>query len=217
MSAQPITTTALVCDEPKDGNVQWRKAPLKLRDPLDHEVLVRIIASGICHSDIAVSSFPSGTPGFSPYPKVLGHEGAGIVERAGSKVTHVKNGDMVLLSFDYCDQETCRGCVDNTPSYCNLFNEKNLFSELEVYQGMDGTPVAGSFFGQSSFSKLALVKGTSAVNVSALVKDEEELKLFAPLGCGMQTGAGAVTELANVGKQDTVTVSTQSTKYSGSF
>jgi Zn-dependent alcohol dehydrogenase len=66
---------------------------------------------------------------------------------------------------------------------------------------------SGLFFGQSSFSNMAVVKGTSALNMSELVKDEEELKLFAPMGCGFQTGAGAVTKLADVGEKDTVAVS----------
>lgn len=200
MPTYPITTAAVICDEPEDGKIQWRKANLNLREPLDDEILIRVVASGICHSDIAVSSYPSGTPGFSAFPKVLGHEGAGIVERAGSSVTHVKNRDMVLLSFDYCGKQSCRACVDDTPGYCEEFNVRNLLGDTKVYQDTEGKPIAGSFFGQSSFSNFALVKGTCAVNVSDLVKDEEELKLFAPLGCGMQTGAGAVTELADAGE-----------------
>ncbi|KAH7381430.1 hypothetical protein DE146DRAFT_670584 [Phaeosphaeria sp. MPI-PUGE-AT-0046c] len=206
MTIHPTATTAIVCDEPKDGQVQWRKTTLHLREPQSDEVLVRIVASGICHSDIGVSSFPPGTPGFSAYPKVLGHEGAGIVERAGSQVLHVKKGNMVLLSFDHCGKATCRGCVDDTPGYCEEFHSRNLLGEENVYRTKDGTSITGSFFGQSSFSHLALVKSMSVVNVSELVKDEEELKLFAPLGCGVQTGAGAVTELVNAGKQDVIAV-----------
>lgn len=87
------------------------------------------------------------------------------------------------------------------------FAPKNLLSVPDVYEREDGTKTAGLFFGQSSFSKLAVVKGTSALNVEGLVKDEEELKLFAPMGCGFQTGAGAVTELADVGEYDSIAVS----------
>ncbi|KAL1648926.1 hypothetical protein SLS61_006657 [Didymella pomorum] len=145
------------------------------------------------------------TPGFHPYPKILGHEGAGIVEQVGNKISHVKKGDKVLLSFDYCGNDDCRACEDETPGYCEQFHVKNLFHVPDVYQ-IDGKSAGGLYFGQSSFSSLALVKGTSIVNVEQLVKDEEELKLFAPMGCGYQTGAGAVTELANVGKKDVVVV-----------
>jgi Zn-dependent alcohol dehydrogenase len=206
MTAFPLSTTAIVADAPKDGRVQWRKANLRLRELLDDEILVRIVASGICHTDVAMSLVPPEAPGFTPYPKVLGHEGAGIVERAGSAIKHVKAGDMVLLSFDYCGDNTCHGCSDETPGYCEQFHSRNVLNSPGVYQGEDGAPTGGLFFGQSSFSHLALVKGTSALNVTDLVKDEEELKLFSPMGCGFQTGAAAITELANIGERDAIAV-----------
>ncbi|KAH7398554.1 hypothetical protein BKA66DRAFT_521374 [Pyrenochaeta sp. MPI-SDFR-AT-0127] len=206
MASYPISTTAILTDAPKDGQVQWRKENVQIRAPLEDEVLVRIIASGICHTDVALSMMPPESPGFSPYPKVVGHEGAGIVEQVGSGITHVKAGDKVLLSFDYCGKDTCRSCVDDTPGYCLEFHVKNIFNVPDVYQVADGKAASGLFFGQSSFSKLAIVKATSTLNVSSLVKDEEELKLFAPMGCGYQTGAGAVAELANIGENDTVVV-----------
>jgi Zn-dependent alcohol dehydrogenase len=202
----PISATAIVSDAPKDNHPSWRKEKVQLREPDEDELLVRMIASGVCHTDILISSFPEGVPGFQPYPKILGHEGAGVVEEVGSKVSNVKKGDKVLLSFDYCGREGCRACEDETPSYCNEFFAKNLFNVPNVYQ-VDGERSAGGlFFGQSSFSSIALVKETSVVNVEQLVKDEEELKLFAPMGCGYQTGAAAVTELVNVGKKDVVVV-----------
>lgn len=207
MSAYPISTTAIISDVPKDGQLQWRKEKVQLRAPLDDEVLVRIIASGICHTDVAMTSMPEGTPGFTPYPKVVGHEGAGIVEQVGSAITHTKAGDKVLLSFDFCKKTGCRGCVDETPGYCSEFHVKNLFSVPDVYKREGNSAVSGLFFGQSSFSHLAIVKGTSALNVTDLVKDEEELKLFSPMGCGYQTGAGAVAELADVSSNDSIAVS----------
>src|SRR4051812_29645360 len=102
MATYPQTATAILTDAPQDGQLQWRKEKVNVRAPLDDEILVRVIASGICHTDLALSSIPAGIPGFAPYPKVLGHEGAGIVEQAGSAIAHVKKGDKVLLSFDYC-------------------------------------------------------------------------------------------------------------------
>ncbi|KAJ4350865.1 hypothetical protein N0V95_004364 [Ascochyta clinopodiicola] len=202
----PISATAIVSDAPEGTHPRWRREKVHLRLPEEDELLVRIIASGVCHSDIAVSTFPENTPGFQPYPKILGHEGAGIVERIGSKISHVKKGDKVLLSFDYCGKEQCRACEDETPGYCSEFHVKNLFNVPDVYQVDNGKSAGGLFFGQSSFSSIALVKGTSVVNVEQLVKDEEELKLFAPMGCGYQTGAAAVTELVDVGKKDAVVV-----------
>jgi Zn-dependent alcohol dehydrogenase len=207
METYPDFTTAIVADAPKDGCVQWRKAKVELRELLDDEILVRVVASGICHTDVAMSLVPSDAPGYAPYPKVLGHEGSGIVERTGAAVQHVKTGDMVLLSFDYCNEDSCRGCADQTPGYCSQFYSRNIFGSPEVYQDENGTAVAGLFFGQSSFSHLALVKGTSALNVTALVKDEEELKLFSPMGCGFQTGAAAITELADIRECDAIAAS----------
>ncbi|KAH3981109.1 hypothetical protein HBI56_053370 [Parastagonospora nodorum] len=207
MAAYPISTTAIVSDAPKDGHVQWRKEKVQIREPLEDEVLVRIVASGICHTDVAMSMVPAETPGFAPYPKVMGHEGAGIVERTGSGITHVKAGDKVLLSFDFCGDNGCRGCRDETPGYCGQFAPKNLLNVPEIYQVGEGkTSGGGLFFGQSSFSHLALVKGTSTLNVTGLVKDEKELQLFSPMGCGFQTGAGAIIELADIGERDEIAI-----------
>ncbi|KAL6711716.1 hypothetical protein ACN47E_004650 [Coniothyrium glycines] len=201
------STTAIVASEPQDGHVTWRMEHVRVRAPLPDEVQVRVVASGICHTDVAMAVVPPGAPGFAAYPKVLGHEGAGIVEKVGSSITHVKEGDKVLLSFDYCGREECKGCVDEAPGYCDEFHEKNLFSVPEVYAlESDGTIAAGLFFGQSSFANVAICKGTSVLNVTDVVKSDEELKLFAPLGCGYQTGAGAVAELAKVGPQDAIAV-----------
>jgi Zn-dependent alcohol dehydrogenase len=206
MASYPISTTAIISHAPKDGHVQWRKEKVFLRELLDDEVLIRIVASGICHTDVAMSMLPPEAPGFAPYPKVMGHEGAGIVERTGSAIKHVKVGDKVLLSFDYCGEDACRGCRDETPGYCGQFAPKNILGVQDVYQ-VGEKKGGGLFFGQSSFSRLALVKGTSALNVTGLVKDEEELRLFSPMGCGFQTGAGAITEFADVGEHDAIAVS----------
>ncbi|KAF2850305.1 NAD(P)-binding protein [Plenodomus tracheiphilus IPT5] len=213
--AYPNPTTAILSYAPKNNTLQWRKTPLHIRNPLSDEVLVRILASGLCHTDVALTLTPPDAPGFSPYPRVAGHEGAGIVVKVGSDITHTKLGDKVLLSFDYCgDKKACRGCADETPGYCNEFHEKNIFSVGDVYRtddnkenvGGEGEAVSGLFFGQSSFSQLAIAKGTSTLNVEGLVKNEEELKLFAPMGCGYQTGAGAVTELADIKSTDAVAI-----------
>ncbi|KAH9880976.1 hypothetical protein J1614_001469 [Plenodomus biglobosus] len=203
--AYPNPTTAILSHAPQNGSLQWRKTAVNVRDPLEDEVLVRIIASGLCHTDVVLTLTPSGAPGFSPYPKVVGHEGAGIVEKVGTGITHTKPGDKVLLSFDYCGEASCRGCAEETPGYCAQFHSKNILSVPDVYRTQAGDEaVSGLFFGQSSFSQLALVKGTSTLNVEGLVKSEEELKLFAPMGCGYQTGAAAVAEMADIKSADAV-------------
>jgi Zn-dependent alcohol dehydrogenase len=82
----------------------------------------------------------------------------------------------------------------------------NYVGETNVFDISTGEKSAGLFFGQSSFSNLSIVKKTSLVNVSNIVKSEEELKLFAPLGCGIQTGAGTVDNLAGASPKDAVVI-----------
>ncbi len=82
-------------------------------DPKPNEVLVHMVASGICHSDQAVRD---GSAGPYTYPGIVGHEGAGIVEKVGSAVQNVKVGDHVVLSYDY--DGTCRHCLTGHPSSC---------------------------------------------------------------------------------------------------
>ena len=130
--------------------------------------------------------------------------GAGYVRAIGSKLTKkLEIGDPVLLSFDYCTK--CTQCRSEHPAYCDSFNPLNIAGEKTTFQG-DGGDVAGQFFGQSSFASLTAVKEASVVNVKGLIKDEEELKLFAPMGCGFQTGAGTVVNLAKGTSQDSLVV-----------
>ncbi|KAJ4175865.1 hypothetical protein NW759_017602, partial [Fusarium solani] len=131
---------------------------------------------------------------------------AGYVRAVGSKITKVKPGDAVLLSFAFCTQ--CHNCQFGTPSYCHKFSQLNFSGIKDAFQFPKNRAqeVGGSFFGQSSFSKLTRVQETSLVNVSKLVDDEDDLKLLAPLGCGIQTGAGTVTELAAAKPDDKLAV-----------
>ncbi|KAF2795278.1 NAD(P)-binding protein [Melanomma pulvis-pyrius CBS 109.77] len=204
MAEYPTSTRAIVTTPPKDGAPTWAMQDISLRDPSPNEVLVRIVASGVCHTDLAISMVP---PEYGMlFPKVMGHEGGGVVEKIGAGITHVKPGDLVLLSFDFCGADDCYNCAGEKPGFCSRFNALNLMSEAGVYKNGAGEAVAGSFFGQSSFANFALVKERSALNVTGLVRSEDELKLFVPFGCGFQTGAGAVTETARVGDKDSIAV-----------
>jgi Zn-dependent alcohol dehydrogenase len=130
--------------------------------------------------------------------------GAGYVKAVGSKVTKkLEVGDPVLLSFNYCTK--CTQCRTGHPSYCDLFNPLNVGGETATFKDAEGD-VSGQFFGQSSFASLTAVKETSLVNVKGLIKDEDELKLFAPMGCGFQTGAGTVVNLAAATSENSVVV-----------
>ncbi|KAJ4169121.1 hypothetical protein NW754_011054 [Fusarium falciforme] len=208
MKANVQTTQAIVSHAPEDGKRRWILEDVQVGEPGEYEAIVEMVASGVCHTDLGCGTAPDGTPGFPvpPYPRVLGHEGAGFVRAVGSKITKVKPGDAVLLSFAFCTQ--CHNCKFGAPGYCHEFSALNFAGTKKAFQFSTGTgpDVGGSFFGQSSFSKLSRVQETSLVNVSQLVRNKNDLKLLAPLGCGIQTGAGTVTELAAAKPSDKVAI-----------
>lgn len=162
---------------------------LQLSDPKDGEVLVRIVATGICHTDLAARDLHLPIPPDRALPGVFGHEGAGVVEKVGTRVTKVKPGDHVALSWDCCG--VCPSCKAGKDAYC-----LNFF--LHNFNGArpDGTTtlrkgdqiIYGSFFGQSSFAEFALANEGNVVRV----REDVPLEILGPLGCGVQTGAGAV-------------------------
>ncbi|GAA1914538.1 NAD(P)-dependent alcohol dehydrogenase [Nocardioides lentus] len=159
---------------------------LELDDPRPGEVRVRLRASGICHTDAIVRDQWYDVP----LPAVLGHEGAGVVEAVGDGVTTVAVGDHVVMSFASCG--TCRLCLTGHPAYCATFYELNFGGRRTdgstAFTGGDGEAVSSHFFGQSSFATHANVYERCLVTVPA----SAPLELLAPLGCGIQTGAGAV-------------------------
>ena len=158
---------------------------LDLEDPRDDEILVRIVATGICHTDLVVQAgmLPA------PIPVVLGHEGAGIVEKVGSGISKVKQGDHVVLSFNSCG--SCKSCDEKEPAYCYEFMPYNFGSTREdgtTALSLQNSPVHSNFFGQSSFATFALCREVNAVKVNKRI----DISLLGPLGCGILTGAGAV-------------------------
>ncbi|KAH7137446.1 hypothetical protein B0J13DRAFT_677451 [Dactylonectria estremocensis] len=208
MTPELHTTKAIVSHEPEDGKRKWILQDVQITQPGECEAIVEMVASGVCHTDLGCGTAPDGTPGFPvpPYPRVLGHEGAGYVRAVGSKITKVKPGDAVLLSFAFCT--SCHNCKFGAPGYCHEFSDLNFAGVRDAFRfpGAESVDIGGSFFGQSSFSKLSRVRETSLVNVSSFVENLDDLKLLAPLGCGIQTGAGTVTELAGAKPDDKVAV-----------
>ncbi|MFY0729670.1 NAD(P)-dependent alcohol dehydrogenase [Pseudomonas sp. NFX15] len=161
---------------------------LKLDAPRDHEVLVKIVATGVCHTDVITRD---GHVPITKLPCVLGHEGAGIVLQVGQSVTNVVAGDHVVLSFASCGQ--CDRCLDQKPSYCRKFFTQNFSGTREdgsstLYSPQTHENVCGCFFGQSSFADHAIVDQRNLIKVDKDIP----LELLGPLGCGFQTGAGAV-------------------------
>lgn len=156
---------------------------LDMEAPRGDEVLVRIVASGICRTDLDFCDewFEE------PDAVVLGHEGAGVVERVGAKVTAVRPGDPVVLSYQSCGR--CGPCRDGHPTDCERFWEANFgFRRLDGSNALRRSGVRGHFFGQSSFATHALATERNLVRVPG----DLPLELLAPLGCGLQTGAGTV-------------------------
>lgn len=162
--------------------------PVELAAPRADEILVRIVATGICHTDLGCHS-GKGRP--VPRPIVLGHEGAGVVEQVGAAVTDVAVGDPVVLSGVSCGR--CESCANNRPTYCRdairlCFGGARADGSSPLSQ--NGAHLHGAFFGQSSFARHVVAQARSAV---VLPKDVP-LHLMGPLGCGVITGAGAVLE-----------------------
>jgi aryl-alcohol dehydrogenase len=171
-------TAALSCSPESPFTIQ----PVELDGPRPDEVLVRVHATGLCHTDL---TFKSTIPG----PAVLGHEGAGVVEAVGAHVTEIRPGDHVVLSYRSCG--ACAQCQAEHRSYCSRGARLNVSGSREdgsATLSQNGTRLFGSFFGQSSFAQFAIASADNAVVIDPSV----DLTAAAPLGCGFQTGAGAV-------------------------
>ncbi|HHQ5749796.1 TPA: NAD(P)-dependent alcohol dehydrogenase [Klebsiella pneumoniae] len=157
---------------------------VEVAPPGKDEILVKIVATGVCHTDAVMRD----NPGVVPMPAILGHEGAGIVASVGEAVSGIRVGDHVVLSYAACHH--CENCLSNHPSACEDFNTLNFGGRRE-----DGTTPyrlgdqdLSLFFGQSSFSQYVVTRASNAV----VVDPEVDLTLLGPLGCGIQTGSGTV-------------------------
>ncbi len=189
------TTVAVVNSQGADFSLE----EVELAAPLADEVLVKIVATGLCHTDIHLK-------GFLPeemFPNVFGHEGAGIVEAVGESVSGIEVGDHVVLSFRSC--RACTNCADGLVGYCDsalMLNYMGMRMDGTTTYSRDGAPVFGSFFGQSSLSAHAIAYADNVVVVDKSV----DLTKVAPYGCGFQTGAGTVLNVLKPGPADSLVV-----------
>ena len=156
-----------------------------LDEPRADEILIRIAAVGVCHTDLVARE--GGLP--FAMPAVLGHEGAGTVERVGSAVTKVVPGDRVAITFRSCG--ACERCRSGNPAYCFTMPVLNYIGmrpdgSKAIRQG--DVAVSSNFFGQSSFANYALAYERNVLKLPGDIPFE----VAAPLGCGVQTGAGGV-------------------------
>ncbi|WP_067650445.1 NAD(P)-dependent alcohol dehydrogenase [Nocardia harenae] len=174
--------TAAVSDGPhRDFDLRT----LDLAEPRAGEIVVEIRGVGVCHTDIAARDGGYGLP----YPLVLGHEGSGVVTAVGAAVTTVAPGDPVALSFSSCGR--CRPCTQGREAYCVDFAQENYIGSRpdgSATLSAAGATVHGHFFGQSSFASHVLTTERNTVKVET----DLDVALVGPLGCGIQTGAGAV-------------------------
>lgn len=191
------TITAAVMPE-LEG--EFEVAQLTLDDPRAGEVQVRMVATGVCHTDMAVRD------GWIPttFPIVLGHEGAGVIERVGDGVTHLEVGDHVVLTVASCG--ICVDCLSGNPSFCANSYEQNFAGGrpdgTTSLVDAGGHRVTSHFFGQSAFATYANVPTRSVVKV----RTDVPLEVLAPLGCGVQTGAGTVLKVLEPRMDSTLVV-----------
>lgn len=177
--------------EGKAAVVREKASPLviedvKLDSPRHDEVVVRIVGTGVCHTDMVVRD--QGYP--VPLPLVLGHEGAGIIEQVGEDVKNLAVGDHVVLAFGYCG--VCNACKAGTPGYCQEFYDRNFkgarMDGSHAVCDAHGHALGSAFFAQSSFGTYAMATERNAIKI----RKDVPLELMGPLGCGVSTGAGAV-------------------------
>ena len=158
---------------------------LELDDPRAGEVLVKVVGAGMCHTDLVTRD-----GGLPPAPPcVPGHEGAGIVERVGPGVTKVEPGDHVVMTFTSCSR--CVSCQRGKPAYCLEFVPYNFGGARPDGSSaihLNGDVISGHYFGQSSMATYAVASERNVVKIA----DDVPIEVLGPLGCGVQTGAGAV-------------------------
>ncbi|CAB4707067.1 MAG: alcohol dehydrogenase catalytic domain-containing protein [Actinobacteria bacterium] len=189
------TTVAIVDEQGKDFSF----AEVDLEGPRADEVLVRIVATGLCHTDVTMKTM------LPPemFPNVFGHEGAGVVEQVGAEVSGIEVGDHVVLSFRSC--RACAKCQEGLVGYCDsslMINYMGMRMDGSTTYTRDGQTVFGSFFGQSSFSQHAIAYADNCV----VVDKSLDLTKLAPYGCGFQTGAGTVLNVLKPRPEESLVV-----------
>lgn len=177
----------------RTGDGPFTVEELELEPPRADEVLVRMVATGMCHTDLLSRELP---PEFFGGPQVYGHEGSGVVEAVGDDVTYVAPGDHVVLSFNNCG--ACPACDKGKLPYCFNLTQYNMSQGRpdgsKAFVDNGGDPVGSHFFGQSSFASHSVVAERSVVKVDS----SHDLARLGPLGCGIQTGAGAILNTLDV-------------------
>ncbi|PYH84424.1 alcohol dehydrogenase [Aspergillus uvarum CBS 121591] len=185
----PLSTQALVV-RPEQKSLSLEE--IVIVDIKPDEILVEIVTSGICHTDLLAMDgiLPMPSPG------VLGHEGTGRISKVGEGVHHLSPGDQVMLSYSSCG--SCDHCRSKHTSYCESLQARNSsgarHDDSSALMSTSGEKLFSNWFGQSSFSKHAVVNASCAVRLAP----EVNLATLPPMGCGLMTGAGAVFNTLDV-------------------
>ena len=160
-------------------------------DPGPHDVVVRVQACGVCHTDL---HYREGGIN-DEFPFLLGHEAAGIVDTVGAEVTHVTPGDFVVLNWRaVCGQ--CRACKRGRPWYC--FDTSNASKKMTLTDGTELSPALGI----GAFADKTLVHEKQCTKVDP----ETDPAVAGLLGCGVMAGIGAAVNTGNVSRGDSVAV-----------
>jgi aryl-alcohol dehydrogenase len=172
---------------------------VELCEPRADEIIVRVVASGLCQTDLHARD------GYyeSAYPAVYGHEGAGVVHAVGSAVRALVPGDHVVMSYPWCGD--CANCARHMPNYCvhsRRLKSAGTRADGSTLLAQDGAPVFSAFFQQSSFGTFALTQERYAVKV----RRDAPLERLGPLACSGQTGAGAVLNVLKPAPGDSFAV-----------
>jgi len=188
-SVEPIAMRAAVV---REAGGEFLLENVRLGSIRPTEVLVRVVATGVCHTDMVVRNQDYS----APLPMILGHEGAGVVEAIGDDVTTVQVGDHVVMTYMSCG--LCDTCESGHPAHCEHMGPLNFgggrMDGSSAVTDAHGHLVHDHFFGQSTFAEYTIA---SERNVVCVPKDVP-LELVGPLGCGIQTGAGSVLNALKV-------------------
>ena len=175
----------------RSKGAEVESAPIVIPDPGANDVVVKIQACGVCHTDVAYRNGDIE----DAYPFLLGHEAAGIVERVGSDVTHVAEGDFVVLNWRAVCGE-CRACKKGEPKYC--FDTFNASQAMTLEDGTELTPALGI----GAFAEKTLVHEKQCTKVDK----REDPAAAGLLGCGVMAGLGAAVNTGEIQLGESVAV-----------
>lgn len=175
----------------REKGAEVESVTIVIPEPGPNDVIVKIQACGVCHTDLAYRDGDIE----DAYPFLLGHEAAGVVESIGEDVTHVEEGDFVVLNWRAVCGE-CRACKKGDPKYC--FNTHNASKKMTLEDGTELTPALGI----GAFAEKTLVHEGQCTKVDP----ESDPAAVGLLGCGIMAGLGAAVNTADVKRGESVAV-----------